>query len=1332
MYYSGYGGSISPLGTSYSASYLNPGSSYSNHSSLGGYSRTPVTRWIPSVTRSYSPMLSTISERSTASPARINSPRRIPITKRSYASSHYTPRPININTADIDVSRDKYKHKIEHTPARSEKYSPPTPKRRESPVTEQENGPFMPRIDGKPETGIDSSPGLKRSTIKRGRTVVRLHTVKRKERDSPRKPIESFTCSTPLDSEIGIALETVQKEPEQLKWREKLSKDLIYKDKKEKKTLGTKLVEKFTLRDRSDKKPEITTEEGALMHNNVIPSSNSQENILPSILPGTNKLPDRRCSMELLAEQASLLDSLIRQENLSTVTLDLSKLGVEEKETIITTETFGRAKRRKSKDKSNPLKTTKSDHSLHVSLKTSNENKDNLIRKNLPKRKSIKKSSSGSSICRLDSITELPKEPIQIDFSSIEESGRSTEINVSNLSKETIDLTIKDNFNDVSIKELPKTSIEKDVQSIEIHNILIKRDSTIPNEILQSSLAIEPDKICNEFNIKEKPKPKLKAIITSTVEVTAPRSPLKLVIEDVVIEEKPRIPRKSITFVSEVEEIPKIINNIENTKINNNEFENLKKKKPVKCSKSETEISSPGAEDINFWDKIGKRETVYLVKRKQNIDAAREKSKRNLFWFPENEEEQATVSDELHANNSIPKTTEINTFINSTDSTINVDAITRSVLHDCIDNLDIQVCDTDADRSNIALKTISVNNNSIPTKTKENITDLKQTEHEDLYTFSPRKDKMQELSFTTEVENKNTLIKSVSNEIKTSELLSSTVTKNVKESDNTKLSSNLLTNTEIDESNVKVKKTLLVSDQNVEQATEIIDKSQLVFDDSQNKYDKKITSKTEILNNVTEDKKDKDTTQSTVIIFDDIAKILPNQPEKEIIINSCAKIVEKIDELAIKNQESNKELETVKEELNIMKKDNDIKPKVKLLKNKSEPKVSKLTGEATSKKKRTKSTEGLKSKSKENSVKKPSIPKILKQVKMQDIKNNSLEKSNVNETCLPSTLEFENSAMEINVSQEGKKVEVIEKQNNDSHTNCTCNKLNNCCKKDSLDKFEIVHCNLKQDEEREQIKDEKANSITSDGLNGENTLELNKKDNELPTLSTISNLRENVQDDKVEISSKEKAYTVETETSKSINLVHNTSPIDENIQISVEKTENIPLIENKVALGTNVQSNENSGEGNKAESNITVSKDVEKEVTKRTSVKGVINVPPITGVRKLPKEEAAPKILIATPRPLQRKNPQIIHSSDSSDSSSDEDSSEDEEESESSEGSGEFFECEANADGRTSTGSNDSGFDSSAPTSPTAFMEIKKGNKSRMTYLTQTNNTLLQCIVFLF
>ncbi|XP_050342378.1 probable serine/threonine-protein kinase DDB_G0278845 isoform X2 [Nymphalis io] len=577
MYYSGtpsytsstynYSSSVSPYGSSYSASYLNPGGNYSSHSSLGGYSRTPLTsRWLTSGGRVYSPILSTISEKGTSSPVRINSPRRIPITSRTYIPSTYTPRPININTADIDVSRDKYRSKL------SDSNSTPLtglPPRRSSPIVERDNG------HDKPDTGIDSSPGSHRSTIKRDRTVVRLHTIKRKERDSPRKSYEDSRCIN----------DDCEKQSEQVKWREKLASDLAYKSPKEKKSLGAKLVEKFTLKDKDDSEfINITKRTPPRQIDKEILS----ESQIPNETIASNKSLGRRCSMELLAEQASLLDSLIRRENLSTVPLDLSKIGSESLLNFKDTELESN-KKRKLSDQENPLTTTKSDHSLHARLSTVG-----LKDPKHGKRRSLRKSSSGGSICKLDRITELPQNTTSMD---------------------------------TSISSIPETK--------------------------------ETNKICKKETNKHS-KLKIKTKITSTVEVTTPPSPLKFIVEQVTVEEKPVPYKKGIIFSSTVDEEPtanKVVNlevhrksiklktkqkpevNQNNSKEIISKTEKIGHRKSFKSKKivENYDINSPEPDDGNFWDKIGKRETIYLISRKQNIDEAKEKSKR-LYWFPENEE----------------------------------------------------------------------------------------------------------------------------------------------------------------------------------------------------------------------------------------------------------------------------------------------------------------------------------------------------------------------------------------------------------------------------------------------------------------------------------------------------------------------------------------------------------------------------------------------------------------------------------------------------------------------------------------------------------------------
>ncbi|XP_014363574.2 uncharacterized protein LOC106714955 isoform X1 [Papilio machaon] len=554
MYYSGtpsytsspysYSSSLLPLGTSYSASYLNPGASYSNHSSLIGYSRTPVTsRWIPSG-RSYSPMLSTISERGTSSPVRINSPRRAPIQSRSnrtyISASSYTPRPVNINTADIDVSRDKYRNKTSNTKSDCTKIE-------ENSKTKEDVSPFMPRVEDKPDTGIDTSPGTQRGPIKRERTVVRLHTLKRKERDSPRKPVEEKRKEELTKEKESNNIKTTENAGESKRWREKLSEDLIYKDTKEKRSLGEKLVEKF----------QVKTKDTDIIKETL--NNQQKAAILPLETPHTkvnSKSPDRRCSMEMLAEQACLLDSLIRRENLSTATLDLSKIGTDEDKVgsneNLRTETFNSSTA--SQTKNSPLTTTKSDHSLNIRLNNLKDQKPPTA-----KRHSIKKSSSGSNISKLNLIEELPKELSQKNLPPIEESRSSV--------------------GEKSVEDKPKI------------------------------------------------KPKLKAKITSTIEVTPPSSPLRFKVENVTVEERPRPPRKGIMFSSEVE----------NELLVDNSIENVVPTSKRKIQQQSNDPVSPEPEDGNFWNKIGKRETVYLAKRKHQIAKDKENLQRAVFWYPENE-----------------------------------------------------------------------------------------------------------------------------------------------------------------------------------------------------------------------------------------------------------------------------------------------------------------------------------------------------------------------------------------------------------------------------------------------------------------------------------------------------------------------------------------------------------------------------------------------------------------------------------------------------------------------------------------------------------------------
>ncbi|KPI98062.1 Putative protein kinase C delta type-like [Papilio xuthus] len=214
----------------------------------------------------------------------------------------------------------------------------------------------------------------------------------------------------------------------------------------------------------------------------------------------------------------------------------------------------------------------------------------------------------------------------------------------------------------------------------------------------------------------------------------------------------------------------------------------------------------------------------------------------------------------------------------------------------------------------------------------------------------------------------------------------------------------------------------------------------------------------------------------------------------------------------------------------------------------------------------------------------------------------------------------------------------------------------------------------------EQVKSNtsKENILTSDNDHKKlNDTEIKSKDNLQHTTSSNSNL----------CSTENHLEEVEKDSIVDVNVNHEKS------DTKTLEIPNIPCEDIEKCKITIVETKDTS-ESSKKQS-----------VKRQNSIKQNIIAKPIKPV----KEEKALKPLIATPRPLQKKVPQQIRSTSSSESSSDEETSDDDEEEEtsSSEGSGEFYECD-NVDGRTSTGSNDSGFDSSASTSPAGFNWVRK------------------------
>lgn len=200
-YYSELGIYMSPT-SSYTSSYI-PGP-YSNHSSLlaSNFTRPPSTLLKPRNFRGYKPLLATITE-SQSPLRRINSPKlRLHISPKVTVA-----KPIKINTADIDVSVNKYRKYERAAKAVEERKSPESPRNSEK--------------EAKPN-----------KIIRRDRPTVRIQTIH----------------TDMLSGDIGTR-----------SWRDNFEpQELNTEEKRPKKTPGELLKEKFLIRSRENifKSPE--------------------------------------------------------------------------------------------------------------------------------------------------------------------------------------------------------------------------------------------------------------------------------------------------------------------------------------------------------------------------------------------------------------------------------------------------------------------------------------------------------------------------------------------------------------------------------------------------------------------------------------------------------------------------------------------------------------------------------------------------------------------------------------------------------------------------------------------------------------------------------------------------------------------------------------------------------------------------------------------------------------------------------------------------------------------------------------------------------------------
>lgn len=264
----------------YSSNAYSPFAGYSR--ALSGIYNAPPSRpaYSSTLNRHYKPKLKPISEtpfhtalRSHALTAltRINSPKAVIPT----CSKYIPPRPILINTANIDVSSSRFE-KSRSTRGRSISPEPvvyeetaelesstdavATTTRDDERTNDgdEDGSAYMPRVD-------QHDPPQFRSTIKRNRNIVRLSTVRSRSKsssknDSLKRKSSNSTSSEERYNKNDSAIAGSEAVPEVKKsWRDRFGDSLQMPQKDVvRKTPGELILEKHIIRDkRKDKKFEL-------------------------------------------------------------------------------------------------------------------------------------------------------------------------------------------------------------------------------------------------------------------------------------------------------------------------------------------------------------------------------------------------------------------------------------------------------------------------------------------------------------------------------------------------------------------------------------------------------------------------------------------------------------------------------------------------------------------------------------------------------------------------------------------------------------------------------------------------------------------------------------------------------------------------------------------------------------------------------------------------------------------------------------------------------------------------------------------------------------------
>ncbi|KAJ8959953.1 hypothetical protein NQ318_009386 [Aromia moschata] len=479
-YYSDLGLSGIPSSSVYSSLFL-PGP-YSNHSSIiaSNFSHSkPLPRHFRG---GYKPHLSTISEL-----RRINSPNLY------HTSPKVNLHPIKrINTADIDVSVNKYKKYEKYEKPKTEHVEKKTPEQTPSP----KRSPRASLEDKEPSREARPNPN-----IRRDRATVRLHTVH----------------NDTLQREIGAVRSWRDNfKPEELDGK---FEDTSSAPKKMRKTPGQILKEKFLIRSRSKEnmlKPESkrlsrkrSVRKSPSFHDicEAITSDNIDEDLNPGQptevqrrqtrqLSGDRILKEiRRTSTNLSEDDLQILDAILAEQNDSK---NESETAIDDEGVF---ESRGSVRKKKAIRKKSNDNLTLEDRPSTVRKSHSREKLDENEAKLALKRRSTKKRLRPSTNLSRDSLTEkniertaFKPKPVITGSGDIEETKPS----------------LKAVVDEIQVKEAPTPKKEKKFR----FNVIVEVDE----EVSTNKSTASPTKKTEKFSFSNDNK--------GTVQLPKARSPI--------------------------------------------------------------------------------------------------------------------------------------------------------------------------------------------------------------------------------------------------------------------------------------------------------------------------------------------------------------------------------------------------------------------------------------------------------------------------------------------------------------------------------------------------------------------------------------------------------------------------------------------------------------------------------------------------------------------------------------------------------------------------------------------------------------------------------------